>query len=68
MPLFYTSPRVGFSVPEWARIWGTFFLVQPVTNVVWGLIGDRIGCSAQSRAQNDAYTIVTVWIKRGDAR
>ena len=49
MPLFYTSARVGFSVPEWARIWGTFFLVQPVTNVVWGLIGDRIGWMRQMR-------------------
>jgi polyol permease family len=49
MPLFYTSSRVGFSVPEWARIWGTFFLVQPVTNVVWGLIGDRIGWMRQMR-------------------
>jgi polyol permease family len=49
MPLFYTSARVGFSVPQWARIWGTFFLVQPVTNVVWGLIGDRIGWMRQMR-------------------
>ncbi len=49
MPLLYTSPQVGFSVPEWARIWGTFFLVQPVTNVVWGLIGDRIGWMRQMR-------------------
>jgi polyol permease family len=49
MPLFYTSPQIGFSVPQWARIWGTFFLVQPVTNVVWGLIGDRIGWMRQMR-------------------
>jgi MFS family permease len=49
MPLFYTSQRIGFSVPEWARIWGAFFLVQPVTNVVWGLIGDRIGWMRQMR-------------------
>ncbi len=49
MPLFYTSPRIGFSVPQWARIWGTFFLVQPVTNVLWGLIGDRIGWMRQMR-------------------
>jgi polyol permease family len=49
MPLLYTSPRVGFTVPEWARIWGTFFLVQPVTNVAWGLIGDRIGWMRQMR-------------------
>jgi polyol permease family len=49
MPLLYTSPRVGFSVPEWARIWGTFFLVQPITNVAWGLIGDRVGWMRQMR-------------------
>jgi polyol permease family len=49
MPLLYTSSRVGFTVPEWARIWGTFFLVQPVTNVLWGLIGDRIGWMRQMR-------------------
>lgn len=49
MPLLYTSTRVGFTVPEWAIIWGTFFSVQPVTNVVWGLIGDRIGWMRQMR-------------------
>ena len=49
MPLFYTSARIGFSVPQWARIWGMFFLVQPITNVVWGLIGDRIGWMRQMR-------------------
>jgi len=49
MPLFYTSNRIGFTVPQWARIWGTFFLVQPVTNVLWGLIGDRIGWMRQMR-------------------
>jgi len=49
MPLLYTSPQVGFSVSEWLRIWGTFFIVQPVTNVTWGLIGDRIGWMRQMR-------------------
>ena len=49
MPLFYTSPQIGFTLPQWALIWGTFFLVQPVTNVVWGLIGDRIGWMRQMR-------------------
>lgn len=49
MPLFYTSPRIGFSVSEWLRIWGTFFLVQPITNVTWGVIGDRIGWMRQMR-------------------
>ena len=36
-------------MPEWLRIWGTFFLVQPITNVLWGLIGDRIGWMRQMR-------------------
>lgn len=49
MPLLYTSSRVGFTVPQWLRIWGTFFLIQPVTNVCWGLIGDRIGWMRQMR-------------------
>ncbi|WP_211497689.1 MFS transporter [Gluconobacter cerinus] len=49
MPLFYTSPEVGFTMPQWLRIYGAFFLVQPVTNVVWGLIGDRIGWLRQMR-------------------
>lgn len=49
MPLFYTSSRIGFTVSQWAFIWGTFFLVQPVTNVLWGLIGDRIGWMRQMR-------------------
>jgi len=49
MPLYYTSAQIGFSTSEWLRIWGTFFLVQPITNVTWGLIGDRIGWMRQMR-------------------
>jgi polyol permease family len=49
MPLYYTSSRIGFSTPQWLQIWGTFFLIQPVTNVMWGVIGDRIGWMRQMR-------------------
>lgn len=49
MPIFYTSSAVGFSTPQWIRIWGTFFLVQPLTNILWGIIGDRIGWMRQMR-------------------
>lgn len=49
MPIFYTSAAVGFSTPQWIRIWGTFFLVQPFTNIIWGNIGDRIGWMRQMR-------------------
>ncbi|MCS2147596.1 MFS transporter [Scandinavium manionii] len=49
MPLHYTSQAVGFTPEQWMRIWGIFFLVQPVTNVLWGIIGDRIGWLFQMR-------------------
>ncbi|AJJ62850.1 MFS transporter [Yersinia aldovae] len=49
MPLHYTSQGVGFTSEQWMRIWGIFFLVQPVTNVLWGIIGDRIGWLFQMR-------------------
>jgi len=49
MPLHYTSQNAGFTLAEWMRIWGVFFLVQPVTNVLWGIIGDRIGWLFQMR-------------------
>ncbi|MGB7801332.1 MFS transporter [Buttiauxella sp.] len=49
MPLHFTSPESGFSAEQWMRIWGIFFLVQPVTNVFWGIIGDRIGWLFQMR-------------------
>jgi polyol permease family len=49
MPLFYTSRRVGFTTSQWLLVWGTFFLIQPFTNVMWGIIGDRIGWMRQMR-------------------
>lgn len=49
MPLHFTAAQSGFSAEQWMRIWGIFFLVQPVTNVLWGIIGDRIGWLFQMR-------------------
>ncbi|WP_245528401.1 MFS transporter [Gluconobacter morbifer] len=49
MPLFYTSAEGGFTMSQWLRIYGVVFLVQPFTNVMWGIIGDRIGWMRQMR-------------------
>ncbi|AYN96988.1 MFS transporter [Pseudomonas sp. LTJR-52] len=49
MPLFLTSSEVGFTMEQWLRIWGLVFIVTIFTNVMWGLIGDRIGWVRQMR-------------------
>ena len=49
MPLFFTSAEVGFTMEQWLRIWGALFIVTIFTNVMWGLIGDRIGWVFQMR-------------------
>ncbi|MFB8829228.1 MFS transporter [Azotobacter sp. CWF10] len=49
MPLFFTSPEVGFGMEQWLRVWGALFIVTIFTNVMWGLIGDRIGWVFQMR-------------------
>lgn len=48
MPIYFTN-QAGFTTTEWAQIWGVFFLIQPLTNVLWGIIGDRIGWIYQMR-------------------
>lgn len=50
MPNFYTSPQGGqFSIQQWFIIMNSIFIIQPITNVLWGLIGDRIGWLKQIR-------------------
>ncbi len=49
MPLFYTSATIGFSMSDWLLIYLVMNLIQPVTNVLWGIIGDRIGWMRQMR-------------------
>ncbi|EBX5888661.1 cytochrome C biogenesis protein CcdA [Salmonella enterica subsp. enterica] len=49
MPLYFTSDKIGFTTSEWLSIWGICFMVQPVSNVLWGNIGDKIGWMRQMR-------------------
>lgn len=49
IPLYYTSPQIGFSIDDWLLIYLLMNMVQPVTNVLWGVIGDRIGWLRQMR-------------------
>ncbi|ELR0534463.1 MFS transporter [Escherichia coli] len=49
MPLFFTSSQIGFTTSEWLSIWGICFLIQPVTNILWGIVGDKIGWMKQMR-------------------
>jgi polyol permease family len=49
MPFFLTQPSVGFTMPQWLRIWGIMFFVTIFTNIMWGKIGDRFGWIRQMR-------------------
>ncbi|WP_052365413.1 MFS transporter [Halotalea alkalilenta] len=42
MPVFFTH-QLGFSMSEWLRIWGAVFITTIFTNVLWGVVGDKIG-------------------------
>ncbi|OWY30880.1 MFS transporter [Herbaspirillum robiniae] len=48
MPIYFVK-QLGYSTEEWSHIWGVFFLVQPLTNVLWGICGDRVGWLPQMR-------------------
>lgn len=47
LPIFVTTQQVGLTVSEWLQIWGTMFFANLVFNVLWGVIGDRIGWQRQ---------------------
>ncbi len=47
LPLFLTSEEIGFTISQWLQIWGTMFFANLVFNVLWGIIGDRIGWRVQ---------------------
>lgn len=50
MPNFYTSSQGGrFSMQQWFIIMNSIFIIQPLTNVLWGLIGYRVGWLRQIR-------------------
>ncbi|WP_297199264.1 MFS transporter [uncultured Pluralibacter sp.] len=33
----------GFTTPEWLSIWGAAFISNIIFNLVWGVVGDKIG-------------------------
>lgn len=41
LPTYMT--KFGFSVSEWLKIWGTLFFVNIVFNIIFGIVGDKLG-------------------------
>lgn len=41
LPTYMT--KFGFTVSEWLQIWGTLFFVNMVFNIIFGIVGDKIG-------------------------
>ncbi|ALX95204.1 MFS transporter [Serratia fonticola] len=48
MPMLYVG-RLGFSMSEWLQIWAVFFFVTIFTNIMWGILGEKIGWLRQVR-------------------
>ncbi|MFB9758662.1 MFS transporter [Ectobacillus funiculus] len=41
LPTYMT--KFNFTVSEWLQIWGTLFFVNMVCNIIFGIVGDKIG-------------------------
>ncbi|EMX8400126.1 MFS transporter [Yersinia enterocolitica] len=48
MPLLFVG-RLGFTMSEWLQIWAVFFFVTIFTNIMWGILGEKIGWMRQVR-------------------
>jgi polyol permease family len=48
MPMLFVG-RLGFSMSEWLQIWAVFFFVTIFTNIMWGILGEKIGWLRQVR-------------------
>ncbi|EIC86334.1 MFS transporter [Serratia sp. M24T3] len=48
MPILFVG-RLGFSMSEWLQIWAVFFFVTIFTNIMWGILGEKIGWLRQVR-------------------
>ncbi|WP_051916882.1 MULTISPECIES: MFS transporter [unclassified Serratia (in: enterobacteria)] len=48
MPMLFVG-RLGFSMSEWLQIWAVFFFVTIFTNIMWGILGEKIGWMRQVR-------------------
>jgi hypothetical protein len=42
MPIVFVRD-IGFQQTEWLQLWGLDYLVTVFTNLMWGVLGDRIG-------------------------
>lgn len=42
MPMMYTK-ELGFSTSQWLQIWTVFFATTLVSNVFWGIVGEKLG-------------------------
>lgn len=48
LPIVFID-QIGFTMSEWLRIWGAVYATTIFTNLMWGLLGDRIGWVRQVR-------------------
>ncbi|MGM7721460.1 MFS transporter [Metabacillus sp. Hm71] len=48
LPIVFTD-QIGYTMSEWLRIWGAIYATTIFTNLMWGLLGDRIGWVRQVR-------------------
>lgn len=42
MPMFFVD-KLGFTTPEWLKIWAVFFFTTIFANIFWGIISEKIG-------------------------
>jgi len=48
LPIVFTED-IGYTMSQWLRIWGTVYATTIFTNLMWGILGDRIGWVRQVR-------------------
>lgn len=48
LPIVFTE-QIGYTMSEWLRIWGAVYATTIFTNLMWGILGDKIGWVRQVR-------------------
>ncbi|MEQ6357583.1 MFS transporter [Lysinibacillus sp. M3] len=48
LPIVFTE-QIGFTMSEWLRIWGAVYATTIFTNLMWGILGDKLGWVRQVR-------------------
>ena len=43
LPIYFTSRAVGFTLTQWLQLLGGMFLSNVIWNLLWGVLGDRLG-------------------------